>query len=204
MKIIKPSVEILSCPTEKDCLNLLEIAGKTCYQSKIGDSKKFVQQIMRSGHMSVIEHVNITVRIVCDRGVMAELTRHRLASFSISSTRYCNYSKDKFGSEITVIQPCFFSLGSPGGITWKTAMTFAEDAYLVMIKDGASPQEARTVLPNSLATTIVMTANIREYLHILKLRTSQASHPQMREMANILKEKLQERLPIIFKETKRE
>ena len=200
MRIIKPSVKLLHCPDEIDALELLETAGRACYKSAPGNNKKFIKNIIRSGHMSVIEHVHISVEIVCDRGVMAELTRHRLASFSIESTRYANYSKDKFGSEITVIQPCFWKVGTQEYVAWARQCIRCEHTYLELLAIGATPQEARSVLPNSLATTIIMTANSREFLHVLKLRTSEKAHPQMREVMLLLQAELQDRLPVIFGE----
>ncbi len=198
MRIIKPSVKLLHCPDEIDALELLETAGRACYKSAPGNNKKFIKNIIRSGHMSVIEHVHISVEIVCDRGVMAELTRHRLANYSVESTRYCNYSKGEFGNEITVIQPVFWEKGTPKYECWEIAMDYAEKKYLLLVKNGATAQEARAVLPNSLATTIIMTANLREFLHVLKLRTSTKAHPQMREVMLLLQTELRDRLPVIF------
>ncbi len=202
MKIIEPYFEILHMADEDEIYRHLELAARTCYKSedKItqGSAAQFLQRLVKSGHKSVIEHVSISVRIVCDRGVMAELTRHRLASFSIESTRYANYSKDKFGSEITVIRPFFWQNDSPQYNAWKMAMEACEKTYLELIESGAKAQEARSVLPNSLKTDIIITANIREWLHIFNLRCSKASHPQMREIMLPLLDEFYKRLPVLF------
>ena len=154
--------------------------------------------IIKRGHEAVLEHCSFTVKFICDRGVSHEIVRHRVASYCQESTRYCNYSKDGFGSEITVIKPCFLAEDSDGMKEWKSAMRFAEDHYFSLLDFGCSPQEARSVLPNSLKTEVVMTANIREWRHFLKLRCSPAAHPQMREVALILLEKVHALIPVCF------
>ncbi|MBF0229163.1 MAG: FAD-dependent thymidylate synthase [Desulfamplus sp.] len=180
MKIIEPSFEILAFP---DSIELLEIAGRTCYRSEPkGEPEKFVKKIMDSQHLSVIEHLTTTVRIITDRGVLAELTRHRLASFSVESTRYCNYSQDKYGNEITFIKPCFWQEYNDKYKLWVQAMANAEATYLLMIKNGATPEQARSVLPNSLKTEIIISCNLRELRHILDLRCSAKAHPQIKEI----------------------
>ena len=158
----------------------------------------FVRRIIDSGHHSVIEHVSASVRIVCDRGVTHELVRHRLASFSQESTRYCNYGSGKFGREITVIRPYFWEAGEREYTLWRRAMVAAESAYLGLLDAGATPQEARSVLPNSLKTEIVVTANFREWRHIFTLRTAKAAHPQMREIMLPLLAEFKRRIPIVF------
>jgi len=202
MKIISPSHEILYLPEPEEILRIIEIAGRTCYKSehKIShdSAKEFIKRIIKSGHESVIEHSFCTVKFICDRGVTHELVRHRLAAYSQKSTRYANYSKDRFGSEITVIKPCFFKEGSKEYITWLKAMETAEKAYMDLLKMGATPQEARSVLPNSLKAEIVMSANFREWRHVLKLRCSKKAHPQIREIMIPLLKELHEKVPIIF------
>ena len=145
-----------------------------------------------------LEHCSFTVKFICDRGVSHEIVRHRLASYCQESTRYCNYSKEGFGSEITVIMPCFLDKDSTAYRHWFWACSQAEEAYFNMLNFGCSPQEARSVLPNSLKTEVVMTADIREWRHFLKLRCSPAAHPQMREVALILLEKVHELIPVCF------
>ena len=204
MKIIEPKVELINPPAYSDHLSLIELAGRTCYKSEskiTGDSaEKFVKNILKRGHEAVIEHGSVSVRFTCDRGVSHEIVRHRLASYCQESTRYCNYGKEGFGSEITVIKPCFWNENTLGGRVkkdcWKIAMRDAEDAYFALLDEGCSPQEARSVLPNSLKTEVVMTADIREWRHFLKLRCSPAAHPQMREVALILLDKVHSMIPV--------
>ena len=208
MRIIEPSITLETQATQEDILKHIEKAGRVCYKSeekiKEGSAAKFVAGILGRGHESVIEHYSLTVRIVCDRGVTHEIVRHRLASYSQESTRYCNYTGDKFGNEITVIKPCFWKEDSEAFANWKRAMLYAEEYYFRLIDNGATPQEARSVLPNSLKTEIVMTANLREWRHFLKLRTSKAAHPQMREIACMILREFSARYPVIFGDIKAE
>ena len=212
MKIIKPSYEILTPISDGGIKELqhIEKIGRVCYKSedRITDdgesAKKFVKMLISNGHEAMIEHSSLSVKFVVDRGVSHELVRHRIASFAQESTRYCNYSKDKFGNEITVILPCFFDTGM--GILsnslvyqeWKSACECAEERYFNLLKMGATPQEARTVLPNSLKTEITITANYREWRNFFKLRTAEAAHPQMREVTIPLLKELKTLIPIIF------
>ena len=202
MKVISPDVIILDEIDGDAILRKIEMCGRTCYKSenKIADSsaEQFVRNIIQRGHESVLEHVNITVKFICDRGVSHEIVRHRIASYSQESTRYCNYSNEQFGSEITVIEPCFLARDTPGYSKWWLACKQAEEAYFDLLDYGCSPQEARAVLPNSLKTEVVMTANLREWRHFLRLRTSIAAHPQMREVACILLNKLKAKIPVVF------
>lgn len=204
MKIIRPYCELLDDANSLDLLRRIEIAGRTCYKSDSKDSetstRSFVARLVSAGHHSVIEHVNLTVRFVCDRGVSHELVRHRLASYSQESTRYANYSKNKFGNEITVIKPVFWEENSWEYAEWLKAMKQAENSYLLLLRSGAKPEEARNVLPNSLKTELIMTCNVREWRHILNLRCSDASHPQMRELMIPLLEMLYNVLPEVFKD----
>jgi len=202
MKIIPASVEFITPIDGETILKRLELCGRVCYKSedKIteGSAEKFLANILKRGHEAVIEHFSFTVKFICDRGVSHEIVRHRVASYCQESTRYCNYGKEGFGSEITVIEPCFWERDSKPYTEWRIAMRDAEDAYLNLLDAGCTPQEARSVLPNSLKTEVVMTANIREWRHFLKLRTSAAAHPQIREVANILLKELQEKVPVLF------
>lgn len=204
MKIIEPSVEII-IPNETrgiDICKHIEKCGRICYKSegKISDDSYmlFIQKIIERGHEAVLEHFSISVKFVCDRGVSHEIVRHRLASYCQESTRYCNYSKDDFGGEITVIKPCYLVKGTKGYSDWKKSCEKAESAYFDMLEFGCTPQEARAVLPNSLKTEIMMTANLREWRHFFKLRCSKAAHPQMREVAFKALVAMQEYVPIIF------
>jgi thymidylate synthase (FAD) len=200
MIVIKQSVTIEACPTREEALALLEKAGRTCYKSEPkGDPAAFVEMIFQKKHHSVIEHCSATLRFVTDRGVTHEMVRHRLAAYSQESTRYCNYSKDKHGSQITCIEPVWFSTcGSVRQHLWCTAMRNAEISYMEDLRLGATPQEARGILPNSLKTEIVMTANFREWRHVFDLRTSKAAHPQMRDLMLRASSLLHARIPEIF------
>ena len=202
MKIISATYEIMFIPDMSDLLQRIELAGRTCYKSedRITDqsAREFVKRIMSSGHLSVIEHIFLTIKFIIDRGVSHELVRHRLASYSQESTRYANYSKNKFGNEITVIRPCFWEDTSPEYIEWKKSMEISEKVYLKLINMGARPEQARSVLPNSLKTEVVMTCNLREMRHVLALRCSNAAHPQIREVMRPLLKDLHNRIPVIF------
>lgn len=202
MRIIDPSFEIMHMAEPADLLRLLELAGRVCYKSEDriteDSAADFIGRIVRSGHESVIEHAAATVRFVCDRGVTHELVRHRLASYSQESTRYANYAKDKFGREITVIRPHFWAEDDARYELWKQAMLAAEKAYLDLVDAGATAQEARSVLPNSLKTEIVMTANMREWRHVLKLRCDTPAHPQIRQVMLPLLAEFNRRLPALF------
>ncbi|MBU1001700.1 MAG: FAD-dependent thymidylate synthase [Proteobacteria bacterium] len=202
MRVVSPSFEIMSMPDGEDVLKHIEAAGRTCYKSedKItpDSAAKFVKMILKSGHESVVEHASATVRFICDRGVTHELVRHRLAAYSQESTRYANYSKDRFGNEITVIRPVFWQQGSPEYERWERAMLATEAAYLEMVAGGARPEEARSVLPNSLKTEIVMTANLREWRHVFRLRCGGPAHPQIREIMLPLLDEFARRMPALF------
>lgn len=202
MKIIKPGFEILTDLNPELILKHIEQCGRTCYKSenKITEEscRAFVKSIIYRGHEAVLEHFNVTVKFICDRGVSHEIVRHRLASYCQESTRYCNYSKDSFDSEITVIEPLFLTPDTFGYDEWKEACQTAEGAYFNLLEWGCTPQEARAVLPNSLKTEVVMTANLREWRHFFRLRCAKAAHPQMREIAIPLCKELQKKLPIIF------
>lgn len=206
MKIIKPDVEFLTPVDGAAIVKHLELCGRVCYKSegKISENsaQKFLKNIISRGHEAVLEHFSFTVKFICDRGVSHEIVRHRLASYCQESTRYCNYSKDSFGSEITVIKPLFLKEGTNGWDSWKRSCEVAETEYFNLLDFGCTAQEARSVLPNSLKTEVVMTADIREWRHFLKLRCSPAAHPQMREVALILLDKVRSRIPVLFDDIK--
>jgi len=202
MKRTMASVTIEDQIDGNELIRKIEAAGRTCYKSedKIaeGTAEDFIKRIIFSGHESVIEHEKVTVRFVCDRGVSHELVRHRIASFSQESTRYCNYAKDRFGNEVTVIEPCYWQENEKMKTLWIHAMEDAERHYFELLDNGANPQEARSVLPNSLKTEIVVTMNLREWRHFFKLRTAKRSHPQMREIAIQALVMFKKIIPIIF------
>jgi len=207
MILVKPSFEILEIMSNP--LHLIEKAGRTCYKSEelMNDTSmiKFVEMVLKRGHESVIEHSAMTVRFVIDRGVSHELVRHRLCAFSQESTRYCNYK----GGVTFVIPPWVkiepgdydfhsFPLDPVTTQEWMAAMKKAETSYLILLDEGWSPQQARSVLPNSLKTEIVVTTNFREWRHIFKLRCAKAAHPQMREVMIPLLAKCKILTPVIF------
>lgn len=206
MNIIKPSYIIEQELNEGEMLKAIERAGRTCYKSENlvseESAKKFVTNILKLGHESVIEHEKITVRVICDRGVSHEIVRHRIASYSQESTRYCNYCNDRFGNELTFIEPCFFSSDSEEDIKnkqiWLDTMAMIEKNYNMLIENGAKPEEARAILPNSLKTEIVVTMNLRAWRHFFKLRADKSAHPQIREIANMILDEFKEKLPTIF------
>ena len=202
MKIIEPSVELVQELDTEKVMKHIERAGRVCYKSESRSSdksaEKFIANIIKSGHESVIEHVSVTFKIICDRGITHEIVRHRLASYSQESSRYCDYSNDKFDGELTFIKPCFWSEDDENFKIWKESMATLEKNYLTMRKNGARPEQARSILPNSLKTEIFMTANLREWRHFLKLRTATRAHPQMREVALKIYEILNEKLPVLF------
>jgi thymidylate synthase (FAD) len=192
MELIKPSatVEFIT----PNALQLIELAGRTCYKSedKItdGSAEKFVRMILDRGHETVIEHCYATVRFICDRGVTHEIVRHRIASFSQESTRYCNYGK----IGIKFIIPCDFELDHND----MRILGDIEAHYNKCIRDGRTPQQARYFLPNGLKTEIVMTANFREWRWFFLKRDDKAAHPQMQEVASDLHNQFRTLVPIIF------
>jgi thymidylate synthase (FAD) len=201
VKIVNPSFEIIT-PKESflNASKILEIAGRVCYKSEgmicPGSDTKFLTKLLSLEHESVIEHFSVTVKFVCDRGVTHELVRHRIASFSQESTRYCNYTKDKFDGHISLIHPKGLS---PYQIIrreehfWKV-----QEIYDREISEGVRPEIARGLLPNALKTEIVVTANLREWRHIFKLRASPKAHPQIRELMIPLRLEFQKLVPVIF------
>lgn len=222
MRIVNPSYTILNEIDGIKILKKIEGAGRTCYKSEdkiTGDSAiDFVKMISGKGHNSVIEHESLSIRFVFDRGVSHEIVRHRLASFSQESTRYCNYSKSKYDNQITVIKPVWCTnlkeceildrsqAESMEGINederqWICAMLYAEHSYNLLTKNGWSAQQARSVLPNSLKTEIVVTANLREWNTIFQQRASKMAHPQMREIMKPLLDDLKLKIPAIFDNT---
>jgi len=211
MKLIKPSYEILTKVERSEVLKKIEEAGRTCYKSDSDYTEEtgseFLKRIVKRGHLSVIEHVNICVKFICDRGVTHELVRHRLCAFSQESTRYCNYS-----GGIIFILPLWFIKIKEGEYhsilktdfdyekeyIWFNHMINCEKRYKMLIEKGWSPQQARSVLPNSLKTEIVTTANLREWKHIFNMRTADSAHPQIREIMIPLQTELGNILPELY------
>lgn len=211
MKIINPYTEILTPLDGQAILQHIELCGRVCYKSedKITDTSaaKFVAGIIKRDHEAVLEHFDITVKFVCDRGVSHEIVRHRMASYCQESTRYCNYSKDKFGNQITCIDLATgfsYDLDDENDRkkyeVWQKAMEAAEQYYFQMLELGAKPEEARSILPNSLKTEIVMTMNLREWRHFIRLRSANAAHPQMRQVSDLILKKFSEEYPLFFRD----
>jgi thymidylate synthase (FAD) len=235
LRLIKPSYEIQTPLSPQDAVRIyrsIERAGRLAWKSEdkmdeprgmsalmfsgeeVGSYKKFIPMIMSKNHESVLEHESLQIKFIVDRGVSHEMVRHRLASFTQESTRYCNYSKDKFDNSVTFIIPPWCQLeegeylvdnlltmyypGGPGDEAWALAMGNSEGAYFHLLKNGWTPQQARAVLPNSLKTEIVVTANIREWRHIFRLRAAKAAHPQMREVMIPLLAELKDKLGLLF------
>lgn len=201
MRIVEPSFEILNAPKREEVLRHLELCGRVCYKSEDKmteeSASRFVRFLIERGHESPIEHISISVRIICDRGVSHEWVRHRIASYSQESTRYCNYNSEKFGGGIAFIRP-YFAENERLFEIWKREMESAEKAYGDMLANGAKPEDARSVLPNSLKTEFICTMNLREWRHFFALRCAKAAHPAMREIAVPLQEAFREMLPELF------
>lgn len=206
MRVIAPEAHIEGNFDGMTLLKQIEAAGRTCYKSedKITDESciSFIRGIIKRGHEAVIEHGAITVRFITDRGVTHEIVRHRLAAYCQESTRYCNYGQDKFDNQVTFVQPTFWNPHCPEDMqyqkTWTEAMQHAENGYLLLLSTGATPQQARSVLPNSLKTELVMTANPREWRHFFKMRCSNAAHPDMQYVARRLLAEFHEKIPVLF------
>lgn len=198
MIVVKPKVELLyATPDIEKCI---EIAGRTCYKSedKItpDSSGKFVSKLRKLGHHAMLEFGDVTFRITTDRGITHEIVRHRLASFAQESTRYCNYTAEKFGMHCSFIEPP--GMDEEATKIWWGAIHTAETAYFDLINEGCSPQIARSVLPNALKAEIVMKCNTREWMHFCKLRNSSAAHPQMRQIARMVLRELKLLAPNVF------
>lgn len=209
MRIIKPSVELMEPVNGAEILRHLERCGRVCYKSeeKIGEgsAEQFIRSVIKRGHESVLEHAKITVKVICDRGVSHEIVRHRIASYSQESTRYCNYASDRFGGEISFVDIATgfkYDLDNDADLAkctiWCAAMAAAERYYNELIDAGAKPEEARSVLPNSTKTEIVMTMNLREWRHFLRLRDGKAAHPQIREIADMILNMFHKEIPVVF------
>ena len=208
---VNPSIEILSDTSYETILKKIERIGRVCYKSedkiKADSAEGFIRGIIKRGHESVIEHESISVKVTCDRGVTHEIVRHRIASYSQESTRYCNYTSDKFSNQISCIDIAtgfHYDLNNEADRKkwqiWNEAMEDAEKHYFRLIEAGAKPDEARSVLPNSLKTEIVMTMNMREWRHFIRLRGSRAAHPQIAEITAQIREEFIKRYPVFFED----
>lgn len=198
MRTVEPSVELLAIT--ENAAKLIELAGRTCYksESKITEDSAdiFIKMIKKRGHLSVIEHASATFRIITDRGISHEIVRHRISSYSQESSRYCNYSNDKFGNELTLVKPSFKTASGPA--IWNRAAKQSEKNYFDLIAIGEPPEIARGVLLTNQKTELVMSCNFREWLHFIKLRTASAAHPDMRSIANEIARILKAECPAVF------
>ena len=216
MRTVEASVEFINPPEYSVVLDTIEKVGRTCYKSEhliTEDSAEgFVRRLIQRGHEAMIEHGSVTMRFINDRGVSHEEVRHRIASFGQESTRYCNYSKDKFDGEVTYID---IERGMELDATvsklpfevklaiiheWMVACLDAERHYMRMLELGATPQIARSVLNNSTKTELCITMNFREWRHFIRLRNDHTAHPQMREVAQQALDMLYEKYPVFFEE----
>lgn len=229
MKVINSGYEIVVFNPEED-VKCIERAARLCYKSeaaiKDGSAEQIIKLLISKGHEAMLEHSRLSVIFTVDRGVSHEMVRHRICSFAQESTRYCNYSQDKFGNEITVIEPVFYKdipeerkqtirdlmngkikdIPADFGITdldkryanWYTDCEMAESGYFKLLELGAAPQDARSVLPNSLKTEIMVTTNYREWRQIFRLRTAPDAHPQIREVMQALLDYVKTKVPVIF------
>lgn len=214
MKIVKSNYEILTPISDGGAeeLAMIEKVGRTCYKSEskidLASAKRFVENLIRNGHEAMLEHSILTVKFTVDRGISHEIVRHRLASFAQESTRYCNYSNSKFDNQITVIDLSTgfeYDLEKENDMAkyevWMSAMENAEKAYFDLLKLGASPQEARSVLPHSTKVDIQVSMNYREWRNFFRLRavgTTGSPHPQTKEVATALLKELKNRIPVVF------
>ena len=200
MQIVEPGAELVWITP--NAIEVIEAAGRICYRSEgnaaPGSAPAFVRQLLRRGHESVIEHAAASFRIVCDRGVSHEIVRHRVASYSQESTRYCNYSHDRFGREIAVIEPP--GLAPSARRAWEEGIRAAETAYFSLLSEGEKPQAARAVLPTCLKTELYMTANFREWRHFLRMRMASDAHPQIIPIARRIRDILVREAPAAFED----
>lgn len=205
MKLIKPSVEIITPIATQDVYKTIEKVARTCYKSEdkiTGDSaERMVKTLIKSGHEAMIEFFDITVKFVTDRGVSHEIVRHRVASYAQESTRYCNYTGEKFGSELTFIRPTWYdktSFNTHGG--FEKHLENTEQLYFALLDQGYSPQDARQILPNALKTEINVKMNLREWRHFFNLRCHHTAHPDIQVLAKDLLTQLYDKLPVIFED----
>ena len=202
MRIVEPWIKVEKIDGKK-IMKRIERACRTCYRSegKITEDsyKNLINNCITRGHESVLEHEKVTVRIYSDVGSYKDLTRHRFASFSVESTRYCSYDKDKYGNEIAFMNPIYMENKEMYEI-WKKTMQDIENGYIKMKALGATTDMCREILPHSTAAEYTMTANIREWKHILELRTTNHVHPSIRQVLIPLLKYFKEEMPEIFGE----
>ena len=209
MKIVKAGYEFITPIDGNVILERIEQIARVCYKSELktkeGSAEKMVAALIKNGHEAMLEHCSFTVKFIVDRGISHEIVRHRMASYAQESTRYCNYIKEDFGSEITVIEPCYLEKDTMAYSLWNLACLNAEKAYFDLVDVGCTPEQARAVLPHSLKTEICVTMNLREWRHFFKLRAANKTgkaHPQMLEVTVPLLNELKSKIPVVFDDIK--
>jgi thymidylate synthase (FAD) len=205
MRVIKPSVEILDELDGQEILKRLEFVSRCCYKDashaeEEHTAERLIASLIRRGHEFVLEHVSVSARFIVDRGVSHDIVRYRIASYAQESTRYCTYAENDFSTEITVIKPVTLEEGTKGYKHWLKACQKAEEEYFYLLDYGLSAQEARVVLPHSIKTDIVVTMNLREWRHFLRLAAAPSAHPQMREVTLQLLNTFKEKIPVVFED----
>jgi thymidylate synthase (FAD) len=202
MKVTTHSYKILSKLPGVDDLKALELIGRNCYKSegKVTENsyERFLSMLIERGHEGILEHESITVRFITDRAVSHQLVRHRLCSFAQESQRYCNYSKYGFGSNVTFVKPSLFDEGTPAYAEWYSQCEAAEKSYFRLLDIGVKPEDARSVLPNCTKTEIIMTANLRQWRHMFRMRTDPAAQYEIRALMQCLLMQFKSQIPIIF------
>ena len=205
VKIIEPSVKVITKLDGNQILKHIETCGRTCYQSyqneteDVSSAEKMIAMLIKSGHESVLEHYSITIKMITDVGCYKDLTRHRAGTaFSIESTRFCNYSKDKFGNEISFIKPININENTPEYDIWYKCINDIEESYIKMAELGCKPDQLRMILPHSTSAEVSMTANLRSWRHIFKMRCAKQTHPSVRQMMLITLNEFHKNIPVIF------
>ena len=204
VKIVEPNVEIITEIDGNKILKTIERAARTCYKTEdnisedASSAKKMISKLIEMGHTAMIEFADVHVILTADTGVLKDLTRHRHCSFAVESTRYCNYSKGKFGNEITVIKPCNIEEGTKEYDLWLDCMNNIETTYNQMAELGCKPDQLRMLLPHSLKCNINLKANIREWRHIFSLRCAKAAHPSVQEIMKMVLVEFHKQIPILF------
>lgn len=202
VKIVSPNVEIITPINGEDILKHIELCARNCYKSEdkiTPDSARLmVRKLIESGHEAMLEHYSITVKLTTDVGAYKDLTRHRHASWAIESTRFCNYSKGKYGSELTFIKPCNIDENSELYNIWYNTMQQIESGYIAMAKLGAKADQLRMMLPHSTKADVIMTCNMREWRHIFKLRCDTHAHPSVQEIMKMVLNRFKKEIPVFF------
>ena len=204
VRLVEPSVEIISDIDGTKILKHIELCARNCYKSEglitedDTSARKMIQKLLELDHTAMIEHYNITFRLICDVGVYKDLTRHRHCSYAIESTRYCNYSKDKYDNNINVMKPVNIKKGTPEYNEWYQGMLDMEKHYMKMAELGCKPDQLRMLLPHSTAASVICTCNMRELRHIFNLRCAPAAHPSVRQVILMLLDKVHSEIPVLF------